>query len=271
MNLLQAMILGLVQGLTEFLPVSSSGHLVLAEKILDLGTSNLRFEVAMHLATLLAVCFAFRKRIVKLVRSVLFGRMRPVNGKWHYTDDNLRLAIMLIVATIPAALVGVLFDDAIEQAFNDPIAVSIALLATGVILYGTGRVTKKQERIGWKHSLIIGFSQALAILPGISRSGTTIAAGIYSGTDQEKAAEFSFLLSIPVILGAGLIKFKDVLETGLPKDEMLAILIGGLIAAISGYVAINFLLKIIRGSKLHYFSYYCWMVGLLSLVWFIIK
>jgi len=271
MSLLQAMILGLVQGLTEFLPVSSSGHLVLAEKILGLGTSNLRFEVAMHLATLLAVCFAFRKRILKLVKSVLFGRMRLVNGKWQYTDDNLRLAILLIAATIPAALIGILFDDAIEQAFNNPIAVSIALLVTGGILFGTGRIAKRHEKIGWKQSLIIGFSQALAILPGISRSGTTIAAGIYSGVGQEKAAEFSFLMSIPVILGAGLIKFKDVLETGMPKGEVLAILIGGLIAAIAGYLAINFLLKIIRGSKLHYFSYYCWMVGLVSLVWFIIK
>lgn len=271
MNLLHATILGLIQGLTEFLPVSSSGHLVLAEKYMGLATSNLRFEVAMHLATLLAVCLVFRKRIAKLVRAVIFGRMRLVKSKWQYTDDNLRLALMLIAATIPAALIGVLFNDAIEQAFNNPITVSIALLVTGGILFGTKMINKKQERIGWRHSMIIGFSQALAILPGISRSGTTIAAGIYSGADQEKAAEFSFLLSIPVILGAGLIKFKDVFEAGIPKGEMLATSVGGLIAAISGYLAINFLLKIIRGSKLHYFSYYCWAIGLFSLIWFTIK
>jgi undecaprenyl-diphosphatase len=178
---------------------------------------------------------------------------------------------MLILATIPAAVIGVMFDDAIEKAFNDPIAVSLALLATGAILFGTGKVAKRQEKIAWKHSLIIGFSQALAILPGISRSGTTISAGIYSGADQEKAAEFSFLLSIPVILGAGLLEFKDVLNTGLPKDELIPIIVGGLVAALAGYLAINVLLKIIRNSKLQYFAYYCWAAGLISLAWLLLN
>ncbi len=271
MNLIQAIILGLVQGLTEFLPVSSSGHLVLANKILGLGASNLRFEVAMHLATLLAVCFVFRRRIGKLIKAVFTGRMKLVKGKWQFSDDNLRLALLLIMATIPAAVIGILFDDFIEQAFNSPIAVSIALLATGAILFGTGKVAKSREKINWKHSLIIGFAQALAILPGISRSGTTISAGIYSGADQEKAAEFSFLLSIPVILGAGLLKFKDVLKTGLPQGEMMAIILGGLAAAISGYLAIGLLLRIIKKSKLQYFAYYCWAIGVGSILLFSLK
>jgi undecaprenyl-diphosphatase len=271
MNLIQAIILGLVQGLTEFLPVSSSGHLVLVEKFLGLGASNLRFEVAVHLATLLAVCYAFRRRIGKLIKAVFTGRIRRVKGKWQFNDDNLRLALLLILATIPAAVIGILFDDLIEQAFNNPIAVSLALLVTGAILFGTGRVAKRQEKISWKHSLIIGLSQALAILPGISRSGTTISAGIYSGADQEKSAEFSFLLSIPVILGAGLLEFKDVLKTGLPPGELAAIILGGLAAALSGYLAINILLKIIRNSKLQYFAYYCWAAGLVSLAWLLLK
>jgi len=189
MNLIQAIILGLVQGLTEFLPVSSSGHLVLFEKFLGLGASNLRFEVALHLATLLAVCFAFRRRIGKLIKAVFTGRIRRVKGKWQFSDDNLRLALLLILATIPAAVIGILFDDFIEQAFNSPITVSLALLLTGAILFGTGKVAKRQEKITWKHSLIIGFSQALAILPGISRSGATISAGIYSPFGIQGCAE----------------------------------------------------------------------------------
>lgn len=267
MNLIQALILGLIQGLTEFLPVSSSGHLVLAEKLLGLGTSNLRFEVAMHLATLLAVFFAFHRKIIKLLKAAFWGRMRLVNGKWQFSDDNLKQALLLILATIPAGIIGIIFDDYIEAVFNNPIAASIALLVTGGILFGTGLVPKREEKIGWRRALIIGFAQAVAIMPGISRSGSTISAGIYSGAQQEKSAEFSFLLSIPVILGAGLLKFKDVISTGLPQSELIAITVGGLAAAVSGYLAINLLLKIVRNSRLQYFSYYCWAVGVLSLLW----
>jgi len=271
MNIFHALLLGLIQGLTEFLPVSSSGHLVLAEKFLGLGTSNLRFEVAMHLATLLAVFFAFHRKIFKLIKAVFLGRMRLVNGKWQFSDENLKLVLLLICATIPAAVIGVLFDDFIEQAFNNPIAVSIALLVTGCILFGTGLIVRREEKINWRRALIIGFAQAAAIFPGISRSGSTISAGTYSGADQEKAAEFSFLLSIPVILGAGLLKFKDVFKTGLLQSELMAIIAGGLVAALSGYFAINFLLKIIRNSKLQYFAYYCWAIGLGSLLLFSLK
>lgn len=267
MNIFQSIILGLVQGLTEFLPVSSSGHLVLAERILGLAPGNLRFEVAMHLATLLAVFAVFGRRILKLIRAVLLGRMKLVDGRWRFSDDNLRLALLLILATVPAATAGLLLDDLIERAFANPLVVSLALLATGGILFGTGRVARGHGALNWRKSLLIGLAQALAIFPGISRSGSTIAAGIYAGVDQEKAAEFSFLLSIPVILGAGLLEFRKVSLQGLPSGELASILAGGLAAAASGFLAIKILLRLVRRSKLQYFAYYCWAAGLASLIW----
>lgn len=267
MNILQSIILGLVQGLTEFLPVSSSGHLVLAERILGLAPGNLRFEVAMHLATLLAVFAVFSRRILKLIRAILLGRMKLVDGHWRFSDDNLRLSLLLVLATIPAAAAGLLLDDLIERAFANPLAVSLALLATGGILFGTGRVIRGRGALNWRNTLFIGLAQALAIFPGISRSGSTIAAGIYAGVDQEKAAEFSFLLSIPVILGAGLLEFRKVSLQELSSGELASILAGGLAAAVSGFMAIKILLKLVKRSKLQYFAYYCWAAGLASLIW----
>jgi undecaprenyl-diphosphatase len=264
------MFLGLVQGLTEFLPVSSSGHLVLAEKILGLEPGNLRFEVAMHLATLLAVFAVFGGKILKLARAVLLGRIRLVDGRWRFSDQNLRLALLLLLATIPAAAVGLLLDDLIEKAFANPLAVSLALLVTGGILFGTGKIARRRGDLNWKNSLLIGLSQALAIFPGISRSGSTISAGIYSGVDQEKAAEFSFLLSIPVILGAGLLEFRKISLQDLPSGELAGIVAGGIAAAASGYGAIKMLLGLVRRSKLQYFAYYCWAAGLSSLIWLLL-
>jgi undecaprenyl-diphosphatase len=269
MSIFQALILGLIQGITEFLPVSSSGHLALAEKLFGLAGDNLRFEVFVHLGTLLAVLVFFRVKIRKLIKSIFKGRVYYQKG-WRFSDENLRLSLLLILATIPAAFIGYKFDDAIEQAFASPVAVSAFLLVTGTILFLTRLVKSHEEKINWWRALVIGLAQAVAILPGVSRSGSTISAGIFAKMKQEKAAEFSFLLSIPIILGAGVVKLKDMMETGLPTSELVMITVGAVAAALSGYWAIRILLQIVKKGKLDYFAYYCWAVGLAGLVWFVL-
>lgn len=268
MTLLQAVFLGMVQGLTEFLPVSSSGHLALIEKLFGLAGGGLRFEVFVHLGTLLSVVIVLRKKILKLVRSVFKGRIYSDRGRIRFSDDNLRQALLLIAATVPAAAVGLLFGDAVEQAFQSPLAVSACLVITGAILFGTRFVRPGGEKMNWWRALAVGCAQAAAILPGISRSGSTIAAAVYSGVDQENAAEFSFLLSIPVILGAGLLKFKHVLKDGIPSGEALTLAVGGAAAAAFGYLGIKLLLGIVRKHRLDFFAYYCWAAGLAGLFWF---
>lgn len=268
MSLLQSLILGLVQGLTEFLPVSSSGHLVLAGHLLKVPSGDLSFELAVHLATTAAVVLAFRRRLWKMAKAVLAARIRMRGGRLTTSDDNLRLFLLLALATVPAALVGYFLEEAVERAFSSPAAASIGLLATGGILFGTrwARGRREPRPMDWRRALVVGLAQAAAILPGVSRSGSTIAAGIYSGVKQEKAAEFSFLLSIPIILGAGAFKFKDLAASGQPA-EFLPLAAGGLAAAVSGFLAIKWLLAIIKRNRLDYFSYYCWLVGAAGLAW----
>ncbi len=266
MTLLQAIILGIVQGLTEFLPVSSSGHLVLLENILGLPPGDLSLEVVLHLATLMAVCLAFRRRLAKMVQAVFRARIRWHNGRLTASDENLRLFFLLVVATVPAGLLGYLFEDRVEQLFSSPLPASLGLLFTGAVLFGTRWPRRSESRLEWRRSLIIGLAQALAIVPGISRSGATISAGIYSGIKQERAAEFSFLLSIPIILGAGLFKLKDI-AADWAGQEARGLLLAGLTAGVFGFLAIRVLLRVIRKRRLEYFAYYCWAAGIAGLIW----
>lgn len=268
MSLLQAVILGVVQGLTEFLPVSSSGHLVLAEKLMGVATQNLRFEVTVHLATALAVCVAYRRKIGKLVRAVFRARIYPKNGRVRVVDENLRLFLLLVLATVPGALVGYLLDDLVEKAFANPVTTSIGLVITGTVLYSTRFVKRHDKSMNWWRALAIGLAQAVAILPGISRSGSTIATGILAGIKQERAAEFSFLLSVPIILGAGLVKLRETSLTAIPASEMASLIAGAVTAGLTGFLAIKWLLKLIKQGRFDAFSYYCWIVGVLGIIWF---
>lgn len=271
MSLLQAAILGVVQGLTEFLPVSSSGHLVLAEHLLGIPAQNLRFEVAVHLATVLSVCVAYRRKIGKLAKAVLRARIYPEKGRIRIGDENLRLFLLLLLATIPAALLGYFFEGLIERAFGNPVTTSFGLVMTGFILFATRFVKRHDRNLDWRRSLAIGLAQAVAILPGISRSGSTIATGIYAGIKQEKAAEFSFLLSIPIILGAGLVKLKEVSQAAMPAPEIAALIAGSVTAGLSGFLAIRWLLRVIKSQRFEVFAYYCWAMGALGLIWFSIR
>jgi len=266
MNLWQAVVLGIVQGLTEFLPISSSGHLAIAEGLLGLPPGDLTYEVILHLATLVAVCLVFRRRLWKMVRAVFRARIRIHKGRLRIDDENLRLFLLILLATIPAAVIGYLLEDIVEQVFASIQAAALGLLVTGAVLFGT-KFPKPQDRpLNWRRATAIGLAQAVAILPGISRSGATIGVGIYSGLRKDRAAEFSFLLSIPVILGAGLLKLKNLPPSG-RSDILLPLAAGGLAALICGLLAIKWLLALIKKRRLDYFAYYCWLLGIGVLIW----
>lgn len=256
MTALYAILLGLVQGLTEFLPVSSSGHLVIFQHILGVQESPLTFDVMLHMGTLLAVFVAFWDDIIDILK-------KPFT----------RLTYLIVVGCIPAAIAGYLVAPVIEKAFESLLVVGLGLIFTGFAL----RFSEKwsQEMIGlkdipntsYKDALFIGLLQALAIVPGISRSGCTIAAGLFAGMERELAARFSFLLSIPVILGAGIFELSDVSSSAWSQN-LVPYTVGTLVAALFGYLAIKIVMRLVRHGRLSVFSYYCWAVALVTLVFY---
>ena len=269
MDIIQAIIIGLVQGLTEFLPVSSSAHLIFAQQALGVADVGLAFDVLLHVGTLVAVIVYFFNDIVNMIKGFLLSLVDLKDGNFMgelKKDPYKKLAWLTILATIPIGIVGVLFNDIVESMFQGLTVPAFLLLITGCLLYVSQRMNSGRidvRNIGLKEALIMGCGQALAILPGLSRSGTTIAAGLFAGLDKEFAAKFSFILSIPAILGAAVFQLKD-LSGG--SIEIGACIAGFVVAAISGYLAISFLLKIVREKSLDIFAYYCWIVGMIVLV-----
>ena len=269
MDIIQAIIIGLVQGLTEFLPVSSSAHLIFAQQALGVADVGLAFDVLLHVGTLVAVIVYFFNDIVNMIKGFLLSLVDLKNGNFMgelKKDPYKKLAWLTILATIPIGIVGVLFNDIVESMFMGLTVPAFLLLITGCLLYVSQRMNTGKidvRNITLKEALIMGCGQALAILPGLSRSGTTIAAGLFAGLDKEFAAKFSFILSIPAILGAAVFQLKD-LSGG--SVEIGACIAGFIVAVISGYLAISVLLKIVREKSLDIFAYYCWIVGIIVLV-----
>jgi len=255
LSILQSIILGIVQGLTEFLPVSSSGHLVIASKLLDLKP-DIAFDVMLHFATLLAVCVFFARDIINIIKSFLFSR--------SLKDPYFKLGLLVIAGSVPTAIIGFSLQRTFESMFSSLFAVGCFLILTGVLMilaetYGKAR--KDIKKFSFIDSLVIGIAQGCAIAPGLSRSGTTISASLLTGLKRPLAARFSFLLSIPAILGASVFKSKEILgNIGLP---MIA---GFLFAAISGYMAIWLFMKMIEKKNLKWFAYYCFIIGCLVIL-----
>lgn len=251
MNLFQAFVLGFVQGFTEFLPISSSGHLVIFQKILGIPAHDLTFDILLHLATLIAVCLYFYKRFLKLNRKIL---------------------ILLIIATIPAALLGFFFESFIETTFYTLGFTGLGLLVTGIILLYSQKIESqgdKLENLSVKKSLFIGLMQAVAIMPGISRSGSTVTASLFSGIEKKDAFYFSFLMSIPVILGASILQFADI--KNYQSIITFSNLVGFITAMITGLFALKLLDKLIVSHKFHYFGYYCLTLGILIISYSILS
>jgi undecaprenyl-diphosphatase len=267
----EATFLGVVQGLTEFLPVSSSGHLVMFQHLLGLHSPELLFDVVVHGGTLLAVLLVYGEDLWEILRESLLAtaeifRNGNVPAVWR-SRPYFRLAAYLLIGTVPAAVVGFLFQDTLEQAFASLLSVGGMLLVTGTVLFGTKRAKgpgRELEHLSLRDSLLIGAAQSLALLPGISRSGITIAAGLFCGLKRDLAARFSFLLSMPAILGAHVLQAYKARES-LGAIDPLPFLLGGLTALVTGYIALRFLLRVVHKGKLHHFSYYCWTVGTIVL------
>ncbi len=253
----QGLILGLVQGLTEFLPVSSSGHLVLAEHLVGYQAPGVFFEVAVHVATLLSVVVAYWGRIVELIRDLLSGRANA----WRYAG-------LLLIASLPAAVAGIAFKDYFEASFHSMPALGWQFLFTALVLWSTKyalpRATVRDVTL--PQSMLIGIGQAIAIVPAISRSGTTIAAALWSGLEAEAAAEFSFLMSIIVIAGSGLLEARHIPPGG--QGLSAGLLWAVVAAAVSGLFAIRFLVSLLKHKKFHLFAPYCAVLGVICLVWF---
>ena len=253
----EAMLLGLLQGLTEFLPVSSSGHLALGQAAWGIQTGNVTFEVIVHFGTLLAVVTALRARITHLIA----GCLQRDGASWH-------TICLLMVGSIPAGVVGILFKDMLKAAFASPVAVCGFLIATGCILWSTRFARGDRVKITFLDAILIGFAQALAVLPGISRSGSTIGLGLWRGLDGREAATFSFLLSIPIILGATALEAGDLLAHPPQMEALWPLLIGAVVAYISGVFAIRWLLGLLSGGHFAQFAYYCWLIGLVGIAYF---
>jgi undecaprenyl-diphosphatase len=252
----EAIVLGIVQGATEFLPVSSSGHLVIFQEILDVRAPGVVFEVAVHVATLLSILVVYRTRVGDLA----VGAVRRDPAAWHYLG-------LLVVATIPAAFIGLLFEDSIEAVFESPAASGVALLVTGLILW-TSRWALPQARgvmPTWTAALLIGVAQAFAIMPGISRSGSTVVAALWLGVAPREAAAFSFLMAVPAIAGAAVLQIGDLdVAAGLGP---MALGLGSVFAAVTGVLAIRTFVAMLARESFHLFAPYCWTMGALFLAY----
>ena len=264
MSIIQAIAWGILQGLTEFIPVSSSGHLVLVPWLLGCQSPNLTFDLVVHLGTLVAVALYFRRDILGL----LGGAWEIVRSRKIDTPEA-RLAVCILVSMIPAAILGYLFEDAIGRILGTPGIVSLLLLVTGGILMASEYVRHQESALAkmrYGDALIIGLAQSLALMPGISRSGATISAGLLRGLSREEAARFSFLMVLPVILGATAYELLGAASAGFEGAQALYLLAGFLAAFLSGYAALRFLLKYLQNHGLQPFAYYCWAFGLASLI-----
>lgn len=258
MEIIDAIILGIVQGLTEFLPVSSSGHLELGKAILgdkSIPQESLLFTVVLHFATALSTLVVFRKDVWEIIKGLF-------QFKWN---EETRFSLKIIISMIPAAVVGLLFEEQLEGFFGGNVAfVGYMLIITALLLYLADRARETEKKVTYLNSFIIGVSQAIAILPGISRSGATISTSVLLGVDKTKAARFSFLMVVPLIIGK---MAKDIIggELQFQSEHTLAMGAGFIAAFIAGLAACTWMIQLVKKSKLSYFAIYCFIIGCIAI------
>lgn len=269
MSIWEAALLGLVQGLTEFLPVSSSGHLVLGQHALGVETEAANattFEVFLHFGTVMSIATVYWRELSRLFAESFSAMKAPSRIKESYAEKPyFRMSCAILLSMIPTGLTYVLFKDRLEAAFSDPRLVAAMLLVTGTLLMLTTVRRKGDGEVTAGKGFLLGCAQSLALLPGISRSGSTIAAALFSGVEREKAANFSFLMSFPVIVGATLIKVLELFE-GDASMALLPVLAGMLVAYGSGIWAIRTVINVVKKGKIVWFAAYCFAVGILGLI-----
>jgi undecaprenyl-diphosphatase len=270
MNIIETIFLGIIQGLTEFLPISSSGHLVLFQHLLGFRKPELLLDCSLHFGTLVAICIYFRADLYRMIEQTgrfvgafLFRRNRlPSEGISDYTS----LALWVLVGSIPTACIGLLFRDFFEGLFASVTVVAVMLIFTGLILASTRIAAKgygRRNRVGLLASLAVGTAQGLAIIPGISRSGTTIACGLLFGLDRDLAGRFSFILSIPAIFGALVLQLFDETKGSV---ETVPLIVGAVVSTLVGLMSLKILMRLVRQGHLFYFAPYCWVLGIVVMI-----
>ncbi|MHB8131415.1 MAG: undecaprenyl-diphosphate phosphatase [Mobilitalea sp.] len=286
MDFIKSIIMGIIQGIAEFLPISSSGHLAIMKHILHIETdTGLLFDVLLHLGTLVAIFIAFWKDIQQLVvegfkiigdffvnmeRRIknLFSD-KKVEYKQIISTPYRRFVMLIIVSTIPTAIIGLLFKNAIEIASETLLVPGLCLILTGILLSIADRVKtgkKTEENASYKSAGLIGVAQGIATLPGLSRSGTTITACLLAGFDRSFAVKYSFIMSIPAVLGAVVLEAKDFSMDMVTQSDLINYIAGTIVAAVVGYISIKTMLIIVRGKKFKYFAYYCFAIGIIAVI-----
>ncbi len=249
-SILEAIILGIVQGITEWVPISSSGHLVLFETLFGVQQPII-FDAVLHLGSLVAVLFVFWKDIMRLIR-----------GFFRWEKFYVRYVLWLAIASVPIAVVGLLFNTQIKAAFHNLTVVGISFLFTALVLFLSRFARSSGRKLGWRSVIMMGIMQAFALLPGVSRSGMTIATGLRHGVKQQDVARFSFLLFIPAVVGATVLEIGSIGEV----TNVVALGVGTLVTVIVGIITLQLLLNIIKNQKFHYFGWYCLVLGIIVLV-----
>ena len=276
MTYFQAIVLGLVQGLAEFLPISSSGHLALLQHFFGVESDTvLFFTVMLHVGTLISVFIIYWKDIVELIKELIFTIKDLCTGKGLRINSSptRRLGFMIIVATIPTALIGMIFEDFFESLYASIVAIAIGLIFTGFILLVAERMGRENRDImtmKWRHAIFVGCMQGIAICPGVSRSGSTLFGSLLSGLDRKLAVKFAFLISIPSILGSVVLEFPEAIAQGIDASMAGPIIVGVIISAISGIVAIKTMIRVVSNKKLFGFSIYVWLVAVAVLLYAIV-
>lgn len=276
MGYIEAIVLGLVQGLSEFLPISSSGHLALLENLFEIREESvLFFAVLLHIGTLVSIFIVYHEDIYALIKELGLLFKDIFSGKGLRIEERpiRKLGIMIIVSSIPTAIMGLLFSNFIDKVFGSLIVISICWIITGFILFFSEKLktnSKEIEGMKYRNAIFIGICQGLAIMPGISRSGSTIVGSLVTGLKREFAVEFAFLISIPAILGSAILEFPKAIKAGIDPSTIGPMIVGFLVAAISGYFAITTMIRIVSKHKMIYFSYYVWVIGVGTFIYSIL-
>jgi len=291
MTLFNSILLGIIQGLAEFLPISSSGHLAIFQEVLNIQNAGMVFDIMLHFGTLVAIVFAFWNDIKKLfvegvsiIRDFFINVYRFFANIGRKKSQGLeyvemvktpyrKFVMLVIVSTIPTAIIGVLLDSVIEEVSSSLLIVGICLLVTSFLLFVADNCNvgnKRPKNIKYREAGIVGIVQGMAVLPGISRSGSTITACLLCGFDKNFAVKYSFIMSIPTVVGAVVLKIKDFASLTITSTEMLYYAIGTVVAAVIGYICIKTMLVLVRGKKFKGFSIYCLIVGLFSIVYYFV-
>lgn len=276
MGYIEAIVLGLVQGLSEFLPISSSGHLALLENLFEIREESvLFFAVLLHIGTLVSIFIVYHEDIYALIKELGLLFKDIFSGKGLRIEERpiRKLGIMIIVSSIPTAIMGLLFSNFIDKVFGSLIIISICWIITGFILFFSEKLksnSKEIEGMKYRNAIFIGICQGLAIMPGISRSGSTIVGSLVTGLKREFAVEFAFLISIPAILGSAILEFPKAIKAGIDPSTIGPMIVGFLVAAISGYFAITTMIRIVSKHKMIYFSYYVWVIGVGTFIYSIL-